>query len=283
MVHMEPSFSSSKQNISVKNKTESTKIIECPNETVPILRNTTKYVISAQYWEKIHLNPLTAESHGSHLDHKLKVLTMVCQLQLVDQASYANIYVGGGVNPSLFGDVRTYSYGFWKGVNGAGCYNTLCHGFVQVSKTDPLSGPLPHLQEGGRVISVSIQQDKQTGHWWTTDIIRDGPDVHIGYWPKELFDVIGNSASIVGVTGAVQTSPSGKNPPMGNGHLPTEDDTVSAHVEYLEIIDSNYRVQGSNKYKLEKLLDNNKCYGLKDGKKTILFKFGGSGGDSCGI
>lgn len=92
-----------------------------------------------------------------------------------------------------------------------------------------------------------------------------------------------NSADLVGVGGAVQASPSGISPPMGNGHLPTVEDIGSARVEDVKIIDANDMVKGSNKYKLEKLLDSNKCYGLMDGKKSILFKFGGPGGNSCGI
>lgn len=86
---------------------------------------------------------------------------------------------------------------------------------------------------------------------------------------------------IVGVGGAVQASPSGKSPPMGNGHLPSQDDNESARVRHLDIVNSNFKVKGSDKYKLEKLLDNNKCYGLKDGNKVgffqepVLFTYGG--------
>ncbi|VVB13264.1 unnamed protein product [Arabis nemorensis] len=86
-----------------------------------------------------------------------------------DQASFARIYVGSAINnkvnsiqtgwminPSLFGDSRSWSYGFWKGANGVGCYR--CPGFVQVSKTDPLFGPLPQAPEGERNIGIAIHQ-----------------------------------------------------------------------------------------------------------------------------
>lgn len=94
---------------------------------------------------------------------------------------------------------------------------------------------------------------------------------------------------IVGVGGAVQAFPSGVSLPMSNGNLPTENENESAHVKNLEIVDSNFKIKSSNKNKLEKLLDNNKCYGLKDGKKLIffvesnLFAYGGPGGNFCGI
>ncbi|KAL1197073.1 Protein neprosin [Cardamine amara subsp. amara] len=307
-IQLEPSFSISKPKNQVKNGSKSKNIIECLNGTVPILKNTKEYVASARYWEEKIFKPHTAESHGSHIAgvrsegqgpyHGVSATLSVHDLNISgDQASYANIYVGSGVNnevnfiqtgwmvnPSLFGDGRTWSYGYWKGANGKGCYNTICPGFIQVSKTDHLSGPLPHFPgELDRAMSISIQQDKKTGNWWTSDIRRNEPDVHIGYWPKELFDLLKNSADIVGVLGEVQASPSGISPPMGNGHRPTEEDIGSAHVEEVQIIDSNFVVQGSGKYKFENILDSDKCYGLIDGKDSILFKYGGPGGNSCGI
>ncbi|KAH0907510.1 hypothetical protein HID58_039337, partial [Brassica napus] len=41
--------------------------IQCPNGTVPILKNTKKYVANAQYWAERHFNPLTDESPGKHV------------------------------------------------------------------------------------------------------------------------------------------------------------------------------------------------------------------------
>lgn len=134
-------------------------------------------------------------------------------------------------------------------------------------------------------------KDTETGHWWATDVNSNpfAPDDHIGYWPKELFDVIGNSADVVGVGGGVQASPSGKSPPMGNGHLPSENEDESACVKDFQFVDSKFKVKKGDKLKLGKVLDSNKCYGLKDGKNrgwfkdSVLFTYGGPGGDSCGI
>ncbi|XP_033138382.1 uncharacterized protein LOC103846698 isoform X2 [Brassica rapa] len=258
-IQMEPSFSSWKPKRQTKNKIENRISINCPNGTVPILRNTKEYIANAKYWAEKHFNPLTEDSPGTH------------------------------VNPSLFDDGRTWSYGFWKGANGAGCYNTICPGFIQVSTTDPLSVPFPYPRKGDRAVNPSISQDYATGHWWTILVRATKKDIKIGYWPKELFDIIGRSVDMVGVTGVVQASPSGISPPMGNGHLPTQKEDESARVKNLLIVDTKYNFMPSRNYKLEKLLDNNKCYGLKDGKKPIfakeynLFTYGGPGGDSCGI
>ncbi|KAG2274118.1 hypothetical protein Bca52824_056673 [Brassica carinata] len=160
---------------------------------------------------------------------------------------------------------------------------------MHMSTTDPLSVPFPYPRKGDRAVNPSISQDYATGHWWTILIRANKKDINIGYWPKELFDIIGRSVDMVGVTGVVQTSTSGISPPMGNGHLPTQKEDESARVKNLLIVDTKYNFMASRKYKLEKLLDNNKCYGLKDGKKRIFFKesnlftYGGPGGDSCGI
>jgi len=72
---MKPSFSISKPKSQVKNKIEGKKIIECPNGTVPILRNTKEYVARAQYWEKKHFNPHTVGSHGTHVNKILELIT----------------------------------------------------------------------------------------------------------------------------------------------------------------------------------------------------------------
>ncbi|CAL9228890.1 unnamed protein product [Arabidopsis halleri] len=171
----------------------------------------------------------------------------------------------------------------FEGANGTGCYNTRCPGFVQVSKTDHISGPLPEGPEGKRNIGSTIQQDKKSGNWWVTDIRYKEDDIPIGYWPKELFDVIGNGVNTLGVGGVVKTSPSGNSPPMGKGHRPTEedkDDMVSARVLDILVMDSSLKFKLVDRSKLENLLDSDKCYGLIKGNKN-LFTFGGEGGDSC--
>ncbi|KAF3546510.1 hypothetical protein DY000_02000209 [Brassica cretica] len=264
-------------------------IIGCPNGTVPILKNIKDHAANTQYFAEKYFNPLTVESHGTHYYGDLKLIKKLRNLKFAgirlqkdgpyygiaawisvhdlnisrDQASFANMYVGNRVN-----NKENFIQVGWMGVNGAGCYNTVCPGFIQVSKDDPLSEPLPYAPEGKRNIALAIQQDTDTGHWWVTDIEEgDKPDIHIGYWPKELFDLMGDGGNILGIGGAVQSSSSGVSPPMGNGHLPTKKDMDSARVsEFL------YRYENSdfkNYYqysKLDKLLDTEKCYGLKGGR-----------------
>lgn len=88
---------------------------------------------------------------------------------------------------------------------------------------------------------------------------------------------------MVGVTGAVQASPSGISPPMGNGHLPTKNAMDSARVPDMLIMDSSRKFKEYYKFKWDKLLANDKCYGFRKDYWIYMFTYGGPGGDYCGI
>ncbi|KAG2309644.1 hypothetical protein Bca52824_029392 [Brassica carinata] len=218
-----------------------------------------------------------------------------------DQASYSSIYIGSGsnneinfisagwmVNPSLFGDGRTWTYGFWKGKDGKGCYNTACSGFVHVSKTIPIVQPIDFPAGKTVWLHYSIHQDKNTGNWWLTELGSGD----IGYWPKKLFNLLNNGANMVGAGGTVQASPSGSSPPMGKGQFPNVNSPEkSAGFTNIEVLDSNYKQHKMNYVPTEVVLDSPKCYGLTIGKKFFLqpnrlgfyFNYGGPGGNSCGV
>ncbi|EOA19592.1 hypothetical protein CARUB_v10002741mg, partial [Capsella rubella] len=308
-IQMKPSFAISEPENKVKSRRYDQNVIDCPNGTVPILKNTKEYVRNAQYFAAKRLNPLTVVRPGEHIAvvrsrgqgpyHGVAAPISIHDLNISsDQYSSANIFVGSTannntfnlietgwmVNPSMFGDGRTWGYGYWKGAEGAGCYNTICPGFIQVSETVHLSGPLRETHDpNNRYINVGLQQDKISGNWWASDINKHKPDTYIGYWPKEMFDLIANAADIVGVGGVVQASPTGKSPPMGNGHLPALYAFYSARIPDLHIMDASRKFRRHKKFKLEMLVDSKKCYGLRKDKITSMFLFGGPGGDACGI
>jgi len=41
-------------------------------------------------------------------------------------------------------------------------------------------------------------KDKNSGNWWLSDVNLTTEDDQIGYWPKELFDLIRNSVDMAG-------------------------------------------------------------------------------------
>ncbi|XP_010494791.1 PREDICTED: uncharacterized protein LOC104771883 [Camelina sativa] len=306
-IQMKPSVS----RFEFKNQTDNNKTykpkIRCPDGTVPILRNSKEYITKAQYFQ-----PLSHDHPGAHIVgvrsnngpfRGIEAWFNGYTLNISkDQASYSEIYIGSGsdkevnfiqagfmINPSIFGDGRVWTYGFWHGKDGKGCYNTACPGFVQVSHEVPLVEPFD-LKPGVPVwLHCSIHQDKQTENWWLTFFSK--PNVDIGYWPKELFNLINNGANVVGVGGVVQASPSGSSPPMGTGLFPTGDRRASAMFTNIEALNSNYEQRKISSFHMEKLLDSPNCYGLRIGKvkpfhRTLLgffFNYGGPGGNSCGV
>ncbi|KAG7610365.1 Neprosin [Arabidopsis suecica] len=295
----------------LRNQTDNTKTYKnemgCPDGTVPILRNSKEYISNAQLFAEKYFHPLSSESPGSHVAgvrsqngpyHGVDASFSIHKLNIErDQASYAQLYVGSGlnhqinfiqagwmINPSIFGDGGVWSYGFWKGENGNGCYNTACPGFVQVSQEVPIAQPLDQPKED--LLHYSIHQDKQTGNWWITKLIPNAPNIDVGYWPKELFNLIGNGANMVGVGGAVQASHQGPSPPMGNGKFPIGDPKESAMFTNIEVLNSNYEKRRIDSFPMEKLLDSPKCYGINTDKIKLLgfaFNYGGAGGDFCGV
>ncbi|CAL9241666.1 unnamed protein product [Arabidopsis halleri] len=311
-IQMKPSVSRFEfKNQTGNNKTYK-KEFECPHGTVPILRNSKEYITNAQFFAEKYFHPLSGDRPGTHIVgvrssngpfRGIEAWFNGYTLNISkEQASYSQIYIGSGlnnevnfiqagymINPSVFGDGRVWSYGFWQGKDGKGCYNTACPGFVQVSHEVPLVEPYD-LKPGVPVwLRCSIHQDKQTGNWWITLLSK--PNVDIGYWPKELFNLLNNGANLVGVGGVVQASRSGSSPPMGTGKFPIGGRRESAMFTNIEALNSNYEQRKIDSFPIEKLIDSPSCYGLRIGKvkpfhRTLLgffFNYGGPGGNSCGV
>ncbi|CAN8265171.1 unnamed protein product [Cochlearia groenlandica] len=295
------------------NKTYKSKI-NCPDGTVPIMRNSKEFMTNAQTFADKFVHPLSVDSPGTHVAgikavngpfHGVESLFDVFNLNVgKDQASYSQIYVGSGsknqvnyissgfmINPSYFGDGRVWHYGFWKGKDGKGCYNTACNGFVQVSKVVPIVEPIDLSPGKPNALHSSIHQDKNTGNWWLTQVNPHGPNEDVGYWPKELFNLFGNGANMAGVGGVVQASRNGPSPPMGNGQFPSDDIKKSTVFANIEVFDFNYNKRQMNLFRIETLVDSPKCYGLRIGKEKFLrrssygfhINYGGPGGNSCGV
>ncbi|KAJ4888571.1 hypothetical protein Rs2_28319 [Raphanus sativus] len=295
-----------------KNETSNKNKIGCPNGTVPILRNTKEYVTNSQIFSEKHFHLLSPDSPGLHIAgvrsnggpfRGVKAWFSGNALNVgKDQISYSHIYIGSQsknqinyisagwiINPGLYGDQRVWTFGFWKGKDGKGCYNTACPGFVQVSKKIPIVEPNVLKPGVPRWLRYSIHQDKTTGNWWITQLMKDAPNEDIGYWPKELFNLLDNGANMAGAGGVVQASPSGLSPPMGNGILPNGGPQDSGVFTNIEVLNSNYVQRKMDSFPMEVLVDSVKCYGLRIGSQKkfphlgFFFNYGGLGGNECGV
>nr|VDD26980.1 unnamed protein product [Brassica oleracea] len=264
-IQIKPSVSRTKLKSQIGIKKVQKQKIPCPDGTIPVLRNTKEFITNAQVLADKHFHPLTADSRGTHISgvrsHNGPYRGVEASFEVVsvdiakDQASYSQIYIGSGsnnevnfisagwmVNPSLFGDGRTWTYGFWKGKDGKECYNMACSGFVQVSQKVPIFKPIGFRAGETVWLHYSIHQDKNTGNWWLTEALGLGePGVDLGYWPKELFNLLDNGANMVGAGGVVQASRSGSSPEMGNGQFPNVNHPEnSALLTNIEVLDSSY-------------------------------------------
>ncbi|XP_018462820.2 uncharacterized protein LOC108833930 [Raphanus sativus] len=295
-----------------KNETSNKKKIGCPNGYVPILRTTKGFVTNSQIFAEKHFHPLSADSPGTHTAgvrssngpfRGVQAWFSANALNVgKDQVSYSQIYIGSGsknqvnyisagwmINPSLYGDQRVWVFGFWKGKDGKGCYNTACPGFVQVSKVIPIVEPYVLKPGVPGWVRYFIHQDKNTGNWWITQLMDDAPNEDIGYWPKELFNLLDNGANMVGAGGVVQASPSGSSPPMGNGILPNGGPQDSGVFTNIKVLNSNYKQSQMDSFRIESLVDSVKCYGLRIGSQKrftrlgYFFNYGGLGGNKCGV
>ncbi|CAN6858844.1 unnamed protein product [Brassica oleracea] len=291
-IEMKPSVSRTelKSQIGI-NKVQKQKI-PCPDGTIPVWRNTKEFTTNTQVLAENHVHFLSPDSPGTHLAgvrsqngpyRGVEAWFKMFKLDIAkDQASYGQIYIGSGsntevnfisagwmINPSFFGDGRTWTYGFWKGKDGKGCYNTACSGFVQVSQTVPIVQPIDFPAGKSLWLHYSIHQDKNTGNWWLTELGSGEPNVDIGYWPKEIFNLLDNGANMVGAGGVVQASSSGSSPEMGNGQFPNVDHPRDSGIfTNVEVMDSNYVQHKMNYFPTEVVLDSPKCYGLTIGENV---------------
>ncbi|KAL9281400.1 putative neprosin [Arabidopsis thaliana] len=283
--------------------------IECPNGTVPILRAKEKHVIQYQEYPINNFTVLTAKYPGTHIagmkvvekhnyrgvEAGLRTYNLIIDKnQSTSAQAYVarafsgdanSIQVGWMINEQLFGDKRPWSYGTWLGKHGTGCFNVKCPGFVQVAKNGPISVPLKF----DYLLWLTIHQDKETKNWWLTQTNPDDDTKnHLGYWPKELFNLLGDGADFVGFGGMVSGDPRTPSPPMGNGRLPNKDDRLwSGYLDHLTIIQPDYEHAGFNYPMTEPLVDSNVCYdvnlvGYVDHQVGIAMSYGGPGGIKCG-
>ncbi|RWR74225.1 NEP-interacting protein DUF239 [Cinnamomum micranthum f. kanehirae] len=107
------------------------------------------------------------------------------------------------------------------GYGGKGCYNTLCQGYVQTNPNIPLGFSFQHTSTyDGDQWSATLQtiQDA-SGNWW---LFFDDDNKILGYFPKDLFPILGSGPATRVDWGGETYSPTNVCPPMGSGHFPDE-------------------------------------------------------------
>ncbi|KAL0685061.1 hypothetical protein Bca4012_051909 [Brassica carinata] len=296
-IQMKPSFSPhDSTNQTGNNATYKTKIA-CPYGTVPILRNTKEFNTNAQIFAEKYLNPILADgldplTHIAGVRSEpgpyrgVQAFFNAYNLDLRDdEASYNQIYIGSGLN-----NEANFVMTGLMGKDGKGCYNTGCPGFVQLSPRNPIAFPLGMKPLEAGNIHPFIHQDKQTGNWWLSTLGYNLFKVDIGYWPKELFNLMDNGGNIVGAGGVVHASPFGSSPAMGHGQFPKQPVPSDGSPTFsdVKVMNSKYESHRMDYFPIEKLLDSPQCYGIEIGinepphhdHRGFFFDVGGPGGNT---
>ncbi|KAG7956552.1 hypothetical protein I3843_11G129900 [Carya illinoinensis] len=155
------------------------------------------------------------------------------------QFSQAFVLIQSGVevNPTLFGDNATRTFGAWTAGKGTGCFNMLCSGFVQVNSEFPLGYVISKISEydGEQYyVSFKIFKDIKSGNWWLGH--DESLDKLVGYWPNSLFSILSGYATEITWGGGVLTDNNAVSPPMGSGHFADEGYARAAYEQELQIV-----------------------------------------------
>ncbi|XP_049378374.1 uncharacterized protein LOC125843204 [Solanum stenotomum] len=279
----------------------------CPSGTVPIKRVTKEDLIQHQHMQcmdKSHRN-----GHGNNITNSKASISLddVNPYQYAETqipSSDRNIILGGGmittihapinvqkdqfsgarvrleaglsdaievgwiVHPTLNGDNKPRLYAKFE-AGSAGCFNTLCSGFVLVDTNIPLGMPLVPSRIGGPVSSqlMYLEQDTTSGNWW----VMLGEDYkQVGFWPKSIFTTL-QAHALSAQYGGITYSPQGLPfPPMGSGLFPNKNLLENAYfrkctfmyvvddkvVTYsLDHIGTNQFESSTNLYKVQDFID----------------------------
>ncbi|XP_043703766.1 uncharacterized protein LOC122653874 [Telopea speciosissima] len=207
------------------------------------------------------------------------------------QGGQDQVQVGWHVNPRLYGDNKTHFFGYWTADDSqrTGCFNVICNGFIQVNREIPIGAPFTKTSTyGGEICEEAtyLFQDHNSGNWW----VSIGQNMsNVGYWPRELFNTIKESAPVVGWRGEVYALQGEKTPPMGTGRYRYKssfyrypDARTTAFFRAVRVVGEDNIGRGPNDKSLQLVRDGKNCYQVHDfpymdDYYRHTFFYGGSG------
>ncbi|XP_013694184.2 uncharacterized protein LOC106398132 isoform X1 [Brassica napus] len=288
--------------------------ISCPFGTVVVKRTTHEDLILSQRLKSTGSKYLTyvtskdknidltgfhfAMAEYGHNNYGAKVNLSIWEPKVSPtQFSSASMLIGGG-SKEQFQSIRAgwivyqwlnrnhsrlYTYWTADGFTKTGCYNTLCPGFVQVSKRVPLGillEPVSVYDGHQSEVGIVIYKDVVTGNWWL--FVHDEM---VGYWPNSLFTKsgLGHGAGLVSYGGEVYSPVNEKSPGMGSGHFPAEGYTKAAYVNGFEVVCNNDSIFSEPSFPVMMFANTPKCYRVMPGRGQLRVWFdslfyGGPGG-----
>ncbi|CAN0925886.1 hypothetical protein LINGRAHAP2_LOCUS35002 [Linum grandiflorum] len=127
--------------------------------------------------------------------------------RIIVQNGVDSIAVGWTVNPSLYPDGETRLF-IYTNTKNSHCYNTYCPGFVITTSHIPLDLLLKPYTVIGRdlyEIEWSISKKDSINGNWVLELKED--NTTLGYWPKEIFTDLADSANYIEWGGEVYSPP----------------------------------------------------------------------------
>ncbi|KMS99007.1 hypothetical protein BVRB_3g066140 isoform B [Beta vulgaris subsp. vulgaris] len=159
---------------------------------------------------------------------------------------YNSLEYGWTVDPQLYGDTQSRTYSLWTadGLQKTGCYNALCPGYVQVSHKrimGEVNHPVTTFGEDVYAMEFMLFKDPKTSIWWLYENLGDEANEAVGYWPKELFPVMSDAATVVQLGGKVYSPSSIPQPAqMGSGAFITDDFTRTCYASNIKFVNSDF-------------------------------------------
>ncbi|XP_037451023.1 uncharacterized protein LOC119321447 [Triticum dicoccoides] len=260
-------------------------LIECPTGMIPILhknrrihklvqainkvisKNEQQEVAGFEYLDVLYGTRAKINIYEPKVKNNSKDLSASwIQIKGIQKVGLADgIGAGSWVYPSYSGDSLARFHIAWvDGLKNRICPDHDCGAFVQVSSSVGLGGRLkPVSIYGGPqyIIDVAIFKDPVTKHWWVS---YGEKNIHIGYWPKEIFHFMRDQFNYALWGGYVQgPTASSDSPQMGSGHFASEERGKAAVVRNILVVDNENKYANLDARKARLVITSSSKYTAK--------------------
>ncbi|XP_077251418.1 protein neprosin-like [Tasmannia lanceolata] len=201
-----------------------------------------------------------------------------------------SIHAGWLVSNGLYHDFLPHLSTAWTNDNHqkTGCYDSLCPGFVQISRDLPVGiGLSPTSIYNGTqyYIIVTVYKDLLSEAWW---LLYGDEKKKVGYWPKVLFNsTFADHADVAQWGGIVYNAGVLPWPEMGSGHKPeiNQQYRTACYIGGVNFIDKNGDSIPFTKENPYRIIASSPCYeffhDIQVPGENYAVLFGGPGGNNC--
>ncbi|XP_019100986.1 PREDICTED: uncharacterized protein LOC109132954 [Camelina sativa] len=233
---------------------------DCPENTIPIKRITKEDLLRVDY-----IQTYGKKDCCSNISQRHRLYDHPTAIKDDNDHEYAITYVKNGAIRGAKAQINV-----WKPY----IENVEEVSISQIWVLGGKFGPGLNTLEAG-------SHDPKTGNWW----LQLNEKELIGYWPKELFPKLADSANIIEWGGeVVNKKKNGQHTAtqMGSGHFPSEGFGKSSHFKAVKIIDMSNGIR--DPVKVQTIVSRPTCYNLKTGYSKswgVFFYYGGPGRNSA--